>query len=65
MVRTILFAMFLGAGCTLAVAQAPASAPAATSSAPQKGKLFKKLKNHPPGAPAVNPEAQPDKKGGA
>ena len=43
----------------------PAPAQATAASAPEKHKLAKKLKNHKPGAPATNPEASPDKKGGA
>ena len=42
-----------------------ATVPADSASAPVKHKLLKKLKNHKPGASAVNPEASPDKKGGA
>ena len=44
---------------------APAPAPAEAASAPTKHKLMKKLKNHKPGASAVDPERNPDKKGGA
>ena len=43
---------------------AQASAPADAASAPVKHKLLKKLKNHKPGAPAIDPERSPDKKGG-
>ena len=43
---------------------AQASTPAEAASAP-KHKFLKKLKSHKPATPAVNPEASPDKKGGA
>ncbi len=43
----------------------PATAQADSASAPVKHKLLKKLKNHKPGASAVDPEDSPDKKGGA
>jgi hypothetical protein len=49
---------------SFAQAAAQASAPAEAASAPTKHKLLKKLKNHKPGAPAVDPERSPDKKGG-
>jgi hypothetical protein len=42
-----------------------ATAPSNAASAPAKHKMLKKIKNHKPGASAVDPEDSPDKKGGA
>ncbi len=47
-----------------AAANAQASAPEASASAASKQKWVKKLKNHKPAQPAVNPQTSPDKKGG-
>ena len=63
MIKSHLVAILLSATAVGAFAQA--SAPAASASAPVKHKLFKKLRSHKPAAPATNPEASPDKKGGA
>ena len=67
MTKAPLIAILLAvaAGASFAQADAQASAPAQAASAPKKHKLLKKLKNHKPGQPAVDPEASPDKKGGA
>jgi hypothetical protein len=70
MTKIHLIALLLSATSAASFAQtaAPAQAapaPANSASAPVKHKLLKKLKNHKPGASAVDPEAQIDKKGGA
>ena len=70
MTKIHFIAALLSAAAAASFAQTPApdksaTPPAASASAPAKHKLLKKLKNHKPGAPAVNPEASPDKKGGA
>ncbi len=61
MTRSLFVATLLAFSAAACLAQA--SAPAEAASAP-KHKWIKKLKNHRPGAPATNPEATPDKKGG-
>jgi hypothetical protein len=61
MIKYILIA-FLSLGTAAALAQA--SAPEASASAPGKHRWAKKLKNHKPGQPAVDPQSSPDKKGG-
>lgn len=63
MIKSSLIAILLSFAAAVSFAQA--SAPADPASAPAKHKLLKKLKNHKPGAPASNPEASSDKKGGA
>lgn len=63
MIKSHLIAILLSATAVGALAQA--SAPAASASAPVKHKFLKKLKSHKPATPATNPEASPDKKGGA
>ena len=73
MIKNLLVCMALAAATASSFAQsaaamtrvAPAAAPDGAASAPAKHKWIKKIKNHKPGAPAVNPEASPDKKGGA
>lgn len=69
MIKAPLIAILLSVIGVDAFAQAappaPAPAPAEAASAPTKHKLMKKLKNHKPGASAVDPERNPDKKGGA
>ena len=69
MIKAPLIAILLSVIGVDAFAQAappaPAPAPAEAASAPTKHKLMKKLKNHKPGASAVDPERTPDKKGGA
>jgi hypothetical protein len=70
MTKTSFIAVLLSATAAVSFAQTPtpaksADAPANSASAPEKHKLLKKLKNHKPGASAVDPEAQLDKKGGA
>jgi hypothetical protein len=62
MIKAPLIAIVLSVAAVASFAQA--SAPADSASAPVKHKWIKKLKNHKPGAPATNPEASPDKKGG-
>ena len=62
MTKALFIAILLAV--TSAASFAQASSPADSASAPTKHKLLKKLKNHKPGAPATNPEASPDKKGG-
>ena len=73
MIKNLLVCMTLAAGTVSCFAQSAAAmtradaatAPNGAASAPVKHKWIKKIKNHKPGAPAVNPEASPDKKGGA
>ena len=67
MIKAPLIAIVLSVIGADAFAQAapPAPAPAEAASAPTKHKLMRKLKNHKPGASAVDPERTPDKKGGA
>ena len=69
MIKAPLIAILLSVIGVDAFAQAappaPAPAPAEAASAPTKHKLMKKLKNHKPGASAMDPERNPDKKGGA
>ena len=67
MTKFPLIAVLLSATAFSAFAQTAAApvSPAPAASAPTKHKLLKKLKNHKPGASAVNPETSPDKKGGA
>ncbi len=66
MIKAALIATLLSIIAVGSFAQAvpQASAPGEAASAPAKHKLLKKLKNHKPGAPAVDPERSPDKKGG-
>ncbi len=63
MIKTPLIAIALSVAVAASFAQT--AAPAAAASAPTKHKALKKLRNHPPGAPASDPERSPDKKGGA
>ena len=70
MTKIHFIAVLLAAAGAAAFAQTtapakPATAQADGASAPAKHKLLKKLKNHKPGASAVDPEDSPDKKGGA
>lgn len=60
--RLLLIAASLASSAGACFAQATGTSDAA--SAP-KHKWIKKLKNHKPATPASNPEASPDKKGGA
>ena len=63
MTKTPLIAIVLSVVAGACFAQA--SAPADAASSPAKHRFVKKLRNHKPGAPAVDPERTPDKKGGA
>ena len=73
MIKNLLLCMTLAMATASSFAQsaaamtrvAPASGPDGAASAPVKHQWAKKLKNHKPGAAAVNPEASADKKGGA
>lgn len=60
----IKYVLITALSVSAATAFAQASAPATSASSPGKSKWVKKLKNHKPGQPAVNPQASPDKKGG-
>lgn len=62
MTKAHLLAIVLSVTAAASFAQTPA--PADAASTPAKHKLLKKLKNHKPGEPAVDPERSPDKKGG-
>lgn len=67
MKRVVFAAVLLSlAGSLFAQGETTSAAPAASAaSAPTKHKLLRKLKPHRPASAAVNPEASPDKKGGA
>ena len=70
MTKIPFIAVLLSAAAAASFAQSAApdksaTAQANSASAPAKHKLIKKLKNHKPGASAVDPQDSPDKKGGA
>jgi hypothetical protein len=73
MIKNLLLCMTLAVATASSFAQsaaamtraAPASGPDGAASAPARHPWARKLKNHKPGAAAVNPVASVDKKGGA